>query len=221
MKSFIDRDLYLQSLYNELDLTYLTKYNQSFDLIAKKFSRSGCDTDLDLCIIFNINLETLYNWFYTYPSFTQSVMDGIQESIICKEKHKAKSLKSKEWKKQYREKNKDDPKFRVSNNFMSSMRSRLKNRTKGIFESVGYSVDELMSHLESKFKGGMTWDNYGKYWHVDHIKPVVMFNYECQDDDEFKECWALNNLQPLYARENLSKGSKYNGSTQRKQICTR
>lgn len=75
-------------------------------------------------------------------------------------------------------------------------------------ELVGYSLDELVSHLESKFKQGMTWDNYGE-WHVDHIRPVSSFTFDSFNDDEFKRCWSIKNLQPLWAGENLSKGSNY------------
>ena len=50
--------------------------------------------------------------------------------------------------------------------------------------------------------------NHGQ-WHIDHIKPVHLFNYKSTDDEEFKECWSLNNLQPLWAKDNFKKGAKY------------
>jgi hypothetical protein len=65
-----------------------------------------------------------------------------------------------------------------------------------------------MNHLEKQFTKGMTWDNYGE-WHVDHIRPMSSFNFTSVDDPEFKECWALCNLQPLWELDNLSKGSEY------------
>jgi 5-methylcytosine-specific restriction endonuclease McrA len=61
----------------------------------------------------------------------------------------------------------------------------------------------------------MTWDNHGKYekgkkkWQIDHIKPKSLFNFETPEDPEFKECWALENLQPLEAMENIKKGNKF------------
>ena len=39
---------------------------------------------------------------------------------------------------------------------------------------VGYTLTELMEHLESKFQPGMTWDNDGD-WHIDHILPKSSF----------------------------------------------
>jgi len=74
------------------------------------------------------------------------------------------------------------------------------------FELVGCSRDELVSHLESKFTEGMMWDNYGT-WHVDHIKPCCSFNLE--DPEEQKKCFHWTNLQPLWAKDNTSKGGKF------------
>lgn len=76
---------------------------------------------------------------------------------------------------------------------------------------TGFTSDELMAHLEKQFRDGMTWDNYGSYWHLDHIKPVASFVFSVPEDAGFKKCWALSNLQPLQAVENHKKGSKYNG----------
>ena len=65
-----------------------------------------------------------------------------------------------------------------------------------------------MEHLEKLFETWMTWGNYGK-WHIDHIKPRSLFNYEKPEDKDFQECWALKNLQPLEASENLKKFNHY------------
>lgn len=72
---------------------------------------------------------------------------------------------------------------------------------------VGYTLDDLIKHLESQFENGMSWDNYGD-WHIDHIKPVSSFNIKFIEDKELKECWSLQNLQPLWAGENIKKGAK-------------
>jgi hypothetical protein len=73
---------------------------------------------------------------------------------------------------------------------------------------VGYTVDQLKNHLENQFTGKINWDNYGSYWHIDHKLPVSFFDFKTPDDDSFRECWSLDNLQPLEAIENLKKGSK-------------
>ena len=72
---------------------------------------------------------------------------------------------------------------------------------------VGYSIVDLMAHLERQFLRGMSWDNIEK-WHVDHILPKSMFEYQSPDDDDFAACWALTNLRPLWSGENIKKGNK-------------
>ncbi len=72
---------------------------------------------------------------------------------------------------------------------------------------VGYTIEQLKEHLEKQFADGMSWDNYGK-WHIDHIIPVSFFRYSSFSDTEFKMCWRLENLRPLWARENIQKKNK-------------
>ena len=69
---------------------------------------------------------------------------------------------------------------------------------------TGYTTDQLKEHLEKQFNNGMTWGNYGQ-WHIDHKIPVAAFNFEKPEDVDFKRCWALSNLQPLWAVDNLKK----------------
>lgn len=42
-------------------------------------------------------------------------------------------------------------------------------------------------------------------WHIDHKIPKSAFNFETPEDIDFKRCWALKNLQPLWAAENIKK----------------
>ena len=68
---------------------------------------------------------------------------------------------------------------------------------------LGYSARDLKQHIEKQFKEGMTWDNYGD-WHIDHIIPIS----RAETYEEAKVLSQLSNLQPLWAEENLKKGSK-------------
>lgn len=74
-------------------------------------------------------------------------------------------------------------------------------------ELLGCPVVWLEAHLESLFQSGMTWENYGPMWHVDHIKPCAAF--DLTDPEQQKICFHWTNLQPLFAIENLQKGDKY------------
>lgn len=101
-----------------------------------------------------------------------------------------------------------DASYRVRNAFSARMWEALKGKKDfSLFTKLGYTLEQLMDHLESKFIDGMSWNNYGKTWHVDHKKPCSAF--DLTDQDQFNECWSLNNLQPLFASENISKGAKY------------
>ena len=72
---------------------------------------------------------------------------------------------------------------------------------------LGCSVDEFRKHLESLWKPGMNWDNYGLYgWHIDHIRPCASF--DLTKPEQQKKCFHWTNLQPLWAKINLEKGSK-------------
>jgi len=107
---------------------------------------------------------------------------------------------------QYRIKN---PSFCIRHSISAGISSSLRDGKQGRrWESlVGYTIKDLMTHLESQFTKGMTWENYGE-WHIDHIRPLSDFAFISADDPEFKECWSLWNLQPLWAHENLSKHAK-------------
>lgn len=72
---------------------------------------------------------------------------------------------------------------------------------------LGCSVEELKAHLEKQFEPGMTWDNWTvNGWHIDHIKPLASF--DLTDINELKLAVRFENLQPMWASKNQSKGSK-------------
>lgn len=71
---------------------------------------------------------------------------------------------------------------------------------------TGCSTAFLRKHLESQFKRGIRWDNYGTKWQVDHILPVSSFDHN--DDNQVKKCWHYSNLRPLCAIENNLKSNK-------------
>lgn len=75
------------------------------------------------------------------------------------------------------------------------------------FDHLGYSLEDLRAHLERQFLRGMSWENMGE-WHIDHIVPLASFTITGPDDPELKRAWALTNLRPLWAKDNLSKGAK-------------
>lgn len=113
-------------------------------------------------------------------------------------------------------KRRNDPVRKMICNIRSRVGMSLKrnNQTKKnkLFSLLGYDINELKHHLENQFKDGMTWDNYGTEWHLDHRIPIDAFNFNCENTKQLhnviKKCWSLNNLQPLDAIENMRKSNK-------------
>ena len=74
---------------------------------------------------------------------------------------------------------------------------------------VGYNLQDLIERLSATMPKGYSWDDYLRgELHIDHIKPKSFFRYTNADDDQFKKCWALTNLQLLPAIENIKKGNR-------------
>jgi hypothetical protein len=67
------------------------------------------------------------------------------------------------------------------------------------------NVATVINHIEKQFKNKMNWNNHGE-WHIDHIKPCASFDLKCPVQQ--LACFNYNNLQPLWASENMSKGAK-------------
>lgn len=119
---------------------------------------------------------------------------------------------NKEWK---RKKRLSDPAYRLRDIVSMIVRRKLKEqngyKNTSTWKKLPYSPQELKEHLEKQFTKEMSWNNYGEYWHVDHIIPQVLLPYKSMDDPNFNKAWALANLRPLEKKENMSKGSFYEG----------
>ncbi len=70
------------------------------------------------------------------------------------------------------------------------------------------NLQEIKEHLEKNFLPGMSWKNYGKLWHIHHIIPIIFFKFTSTDDVEFKYMWYIENLTPLWGKDNRKKSDK-------------
>jgi hypothetical protein len=116
--------------------------------------------------------------------------------------------KNKEYRKIYKnnystERLKTDKLFNLGRNVRIRINRFMKNKSKSTENIIGITFDKLKIYLEKKFSSGMSWDNYGK-WHIDHIKPLS----SAKTESEIYELCHYSNLQPLWAEDNLKKGSK-------------
>ena len=109
------------------------------------------------------------------------------------------------------------PQIRLSQSLSSAIGRSLKEGKSGVHweKLTGYTVEQIRAHLEKRFKPGMFWSNYGRGgWHIDHIIPISAFNFETPEDIDFKRCWALKNLQPMWEDENIRKSNRLEKSFQ-------
>jgi len=107
-----------------------------------------------------------------------------------------------------------NPAYTLRSRISALIRYSLRNgrKSKSINNMLDYTIEELRAHIENLFTEKMSWDAWMRgEIHIDHKRPIASFNITSEDDPDFKECWALSNLQPLWAFDNLSKGAKVNG----------
>jgi len=133
-----------------------------------------------------------------------------KETILKKSKHYQKANREK-INVQRKKASATNPKKRLNHSISDTMRGSLKGNKSGVswLNLIDYTFDDLKRHLEKQFKKGMTWDNYGKAgWEIDHIIPISVFNFSKPEHEDFKRCWALKNLQPMWGKDNASKKDK-------------
>ena len=113
--------------------------------------------------------------------------------------------------KQYRDRIASDINFRLRKNVSRAVQHAVKRtfskKNNSILKYLPYSIDDLKISLEKQFIGEMSWNNYGKFWHIDHVIPQSCLPYSSMDEDNFRICWSLENLRPLEAEQNLIDGA--------------
>ena len=136
----------------------------------------------------------------------------------------------------HKKKSETDPVYVFRKLVSVEIRRALKSRGKikggqKTWGNIGYSPDELVNYIEPLFsspenlttdgKVWMTFDNHGSYnrktwndgdvktwtWNLDHIIPQSEFEYADLKDPLFKQCWALSNLRPYSAKQNIIDGA--------------
>ena len=112
-----------------------------------------------------------------------------------------------------KQKRKQDPQYRIKTNMRVRINKALVNNSKystkkslRTRELLGCSFSELKQYLESKFTKEMTWENYGVFWCIDHIKPCAIYDF--RDIEQQRLCFHYTNLQPLKVIDNLKKGGR-------------
>lgn len=107
-----------------------------------------------------------------------------------------------------RNKKKTDIQYKIlcnHRNFIHKCVAKYKmNKSKKSVEYLGISCKELKDWLEYQFDEDMNWKNYGKYWTIDHVLPLSLFDLTNKDEQKIAFSWT--NLQPH--KDNFSKNNK-------------
>lgn len=104
----------------------------------------------------------------------------------------------------------EDPAFLLRGRISARLRTMLRGKAgRSSEEILGYTCEQLRRHIERQFSKGMTWEKvHAGEIEIDHITPVSSFAIVSTDDPDFHACWALSNLQPLWALDNRRKQAK-------------
>jgi hypothetical protein len=187
------------------------KEKEISEYYKNKYSRDGLRSNCKVCQ--NINSK---KWRELNPEKYKEIQKNFLNSNpgISSQYSKKWKVKNKEIVKTY---SREYKYLRYNTDVQHKLIKNLRNRLNDLFRNnnfkknsrfidyLGCDTNFLVKYMEAKFQDGMTWENKGFHgWHIDHIIPLSTAKNE---DDIFKLC-HYTNLQPLWAQDNLSKGSK-------------
>lgn len=125
-----------------------------------------------------------------------------EKSKLIIKKRDRKRIESGKLSEYQKRRRKEDFGFKFRSDLGSRINSILKGKNKSAhtLEFLGCSLEHLKQHLESQFTEGMTFENHGKIWDIDHIIPCSYFDLLNQENQYI--CFNYRNLQPLWCKEN-------------------
>jgi hypothetical protein len=201
---------------------YYKKNKENLSKYRKSYYENNKDKEYERNRKYAIaNKEKLNEYYQSYRDDNKEKMRLYYKEYRIKNKNTI-SVKQKNYSKARKI---VDPKFKLRSRLSTAICIHLKENNgsknnKSIISALPYSIEDLKIHLEKQFEPWMNWFNYGSYkisswddndqstwtWQIDHIIPHSTFKYTSIDDDSFKNCWALENLRPLSAKQNILDG---------------
>lgn len=102
-----------------------------------------------------------------------------------------------------------DPIYKITKNMRCRMYLAIKRNTKSETTNLllGCNIQFLKKYLEKQFTNDMSWSNYGKKWHIDHIIPCASWDLSIPEQQFM--CFNYRNLRPLDGIENIKKKDKF------------
>jgi hypothetical protein len=226
-------DLYIHTLYHEKDDVFRLQRtgHDSYEWIPRStrgndsYIHSNIKDPIGWAKEYLYDIELIYTWPFglsTYHIYQKklSVEDHTNFNDLLKSYKRERKQKELRLIKEQQELARKKEIIALNNRILKAQRDRvyyaLKNssKNKSTLNLLGVSsMDDVRTHLESLFREGMSWDNYGrkkgvKCWVIDHIVPCAAFDFS--DPKQQEKCFHYTNLQPLWEHENLAKSSKHN-----------
>lgn len=120
----------------------------------------------------------------------------------------------------HKKKLENDPHYKVWRSIVQTQHRELKQygskKQNKSMTLTGCTVQEFKLHIESQFQEGMTWHNRGEVWHIDHIKPVSLFDLTKEEDQ--RRCFHYLNQRPLWTKDNIKKSNKYDWNKKHEKL---
>ena len=181
------------------------------------------------------NLEVRRKWHNENKEYRKKYKKKWREEnrddniLYAKQYRKENSDKVKEYRKWYYHNHPNSPKNNKKRRDKETKRSRLRRKNDPLYkfksnirrrvceifaknnlqkprktvEILGCGWQTSMNHIESQFVNGMSWENR-ELWHIDHIIPLS----HAKNEKQLLKLCHYTNLQPLWAKENISKSNK-------------
>jgi hypothetical protein len=152
-------------------------------------------------------LEQTKLWKLNNKEMLLSHYNNNKEKIVLQQKKYYNNNKEKVIKRvvdYQKNKIKEDSLFKLKKTIQRTIRRYIKNKKFTTTEIIGCDYDSFKIYFESLFTEGMCWDKLGSEIHIDHIIPLS----SAKTEDELYKLNHYTNLQPLWAKDNLIKGSK-------------
>ena len=198
---------------------YYQNNKNNIILVQKEYRENNKDKLSNLNkLYYKVNKDRLDAEHQEYYKSNKEKMSAIHKEYYKNNKEEIDNYR----REYYKNRNQTDLLFKLRRRVSSQVwhflfKNDLSKNNKSIIKYIPYTMQDLKQHLESQFEPWMTWDNYGTYkvskwddndqktwtWQIDHIVPHSAFTYFSMEDQAFKDCWALSNLRPYSAKQNL------------------
>lgn len=93
-------------------------------------------------------------------------------------------------------------KQKISTKIYQEMVANNAKFTKNTIKILGCTKQEFKRYIEMKFTPGMSWSNYGKEWHFDHI--ICCRHFDLSKENEVYKCFNYTNYQPMWRTTELA-----------------